>query len=264
MHKENIVAIVGGGGREAAEAEKYAESDLVDGVLVVPGNDGIKLVTRGKLIDNPKFRKVKTTDSKSLVQLFDHYNVELVDVAQDDAIAAGVADESRNAGFLTIGPSRAAGKIESDKALTRFIGRVVGINQPDFMEFDDPEFAIGCIKTWEERTRWIKASGLAKGKGAMRAKTKEEAYDRIRSLDQFGEAGKRFLIEENLMNDDGTPGEEFSYFVLCNGQEFTYLGSANDHKPIGDGDTGPNTGGMGGNNNPEIVNKEVRKEVEKT
>lgn len=264
MARENeaVVVVIGGGGRVAAVAEAHAKSKLVKKVLAVPGNDAVDLVTQGKLIDRPEFRNIKTNDTKSIIQICKYYGATQLDVPEDDAVAAGVVDAARAKGINTVGPTKAAGQIESDKGLARFIGRMAGIKQPGFMEFNSQEFAMDCIKMWPEQTRWIKAVGLAKGKGAMRANTREEAYECISSLGQFGEAGRRFLIEDNLVNDDGTPGEEFSYFVLCKGREFTYLGSAQDNKPIGNGDTGPNTGGMGGQNEPDVVDKETRLETE--
>lgn len=264
MHKENIVVIAGaGGGREAALVQAYARSPLVKGIIALNFNDLMPLVSQGKLIDNPGFKEIEPTDIPSIIQICQHYNVALLDVPQDNAVAAGVVDAARAENILTVGPTMAAGKIESDKGIARYIGRVAKINQPDYLECDSKEFGIKCIDTWEEKVRWIKAVGLAKGRGAMRAKTREEAYQRIAALDQFGQAGKRFLLEDNLMSDDGTPGQEFSYFVLCNGEEFTYLGSAVDNKPVGNGDTGPNTGGMGGQNSPDFVDLAVREEVEK-
>lgn len=128
---------------------------------------------------------------------------------------------------------------------------------PKFKSFDNTQKAIRHVKKLPEQTFYVKASGLALGKGAIRAENKIEAINAINSMKNFGSAGKTFLIEEAMV------GEEFSAFAICDGEKFKILGFAKDHKTVFNKDNGPNTGGMGAVSNPNIVSAKIRKEVEK-
>lgn len=269
MSKETIVAITDAGGRGAAEAEAYARSRHVDKIIGIPGKKVWELNTFGKPVLT--FPNIKLTDREAMVQIGREYGVTLFDICQDNAVAAGAVDALRGAGFRVVGPTARAGMIESDKIDARLLGTKARIFQPRFTYFTSEGRALDQLsqilaflnnRRPEEEGCWVKAAGLAEGKGAIGARNKVEVVKAIKRMKEFGEAGKRFLLEEWLRNDDGTPGEELSYFVLCNGEEFTYLGSAQDNKAVGNRDEGPNTGGMGGHNEPMVLDKLLRERVE--
>lgn len=170
---------------------------------------------------------------------------------------------ARASGIPTVGPTRAAGELEWSKIFARELGQTLDLRQPGFTVYDNPQAAFADIMVRYYNQRCVvKADGLCEGKGAIVAKDHTEAVAALKQIQKFGDAGKRFLIEEYLCNDDGTPGQEFSYFVLCQGSEFVFLGAAEDYKRVGNHDAGPNTGGMGGNNKPYFATPEFRDEVE--
>lgn len=263
--KETIVAIIDGGGRGAALVEAYAKSPHVDKILSIPLIDMMPFVASGKLIQDPYFKTLKTNNKKEILKICKEYKVTLLDVPQDEAVESGLTDDARQMGILTVGPSRDAGEIEWNKIFSRQLGKSAGIRQPRFHIWDNQDNAINYYCNTElEQPFFVKASGLAAGKGVIPARNKEELSKAIMGMGQFGEKGRRFLVEEWLKGDDGSLGEEFSYFVLCQGREFVYLGSAQDNKTVGNRDEGPNTGGMGGHNEPVIVDEKMRKNVEET
>ena len=129
---------------------------------------------------------------------------------------------------------------------------------PTYRSFSDPKKAIAYVKNLKEQVLYVKASGLALGKGAIRAENKIQAIQAINVMKSFGKAGETFLIEECLV------GEEFSLFAICDGENYQIVGSAQDHKTVYNHDLGPNTGGMGCVSNPQIVTSQVIKTVQKT
>lgn len=249
------VLVVDGGGRGSALVDKYAQSSGVGKVLAVPGNDLMKI--------NPKkpvetFPNLKTTSKEEILKICKDYNVDLVDVAQDNAVEAGVSDLLRENGFKVTGPSRSAGQIEWDKAWARELLKKINAPQPEHQSFDSFKKGIEYIKSQEEDKAWfIKASGLAEGKGALPAKNNAEAVGMINELKKFGKAAEKFLIEEWLI------GEEFSAFMVSDGTTHRFLGSAQDHKRVFDGDKGENTGGMGCSTPPLVVTEDIKKEISK-
>lgn len=266
-----IIAFTGSGGREDAFAKHCAEDPDVAGVLVIPGNDFIPFHIGSKCIDHPSFRSVSKTDFGTMLKIFEDYGVTRIHACQDDVVASGFVNEARKRGFNTIGPTKEAGKIEWWKPDARMLAEEAGLLQPRFTVWDSQEEAISQLdKTLSylnegtgDELCWIKAAGLAEGKGAIGARTKEEAIQAIRIMSDFKAAGATFLIEEWLRNDDGTPGQEFSYFVYCDGEEFIYYGSAVDQKRVNNRDQGPNTGSMGGNDEPHFLDEGFKRQVER-
>jgi len=250
---ETTVLVIDGGGRGAVLVDKYLQSKHVVKVLAIPGNDLMGL-GRGKHVKI--FPKIKTTNVAKIVNVAKREKVNLVDVAQDDAVAVGVTDALLKEGFRVFGPTRLAGQVEWDKAFARNFMKKFKIPSPVFKICRSQKEGIDFIKKQKQVEWFIKASGLAAGKGALYAKNKKEAWEKIKQMKNFGKAGKTFLIEECLK------GEEFSSFAIVDGQNFIIVGHAQDHKPVFDGDLGPNTGGMGCSSPPIVITQKIEKQIE--
>lgn len=253
---ENLktVLVIDGGGRGAALVDAYAKSPHVGKILAVPGNDLMQINTTKEVKTYPS---LKTTSVDEILELCKNEKVDLVDVAQDNAVEAGVADVLRENGFKVTGPSRTSGQIEWDKSWARELIKKTSAPQPDYQSFNSFQEGINYINSQPDKSWFIKASGLAEGKGALPANNNRKAISRINELGKFGDSAKQFLIEEWLI------GEEFSAFVISDGKSWQYLGSAQDHKRALDGDQGENTGGMGCSTPPLVVTDEIQKQVNK-
>lgn len=247
------VLVVDGGGRAAALAKKYAESRHVKKLLVVPGNDLIRIGIKKPV---KIFPYLKTTDTAEIVEIAKTEKVNLVDVAQDDAVACGLTDSLIKAGIKVFGPTKLAGQIEWNKAWARKFMKQFNLPAPAFKICRSEAEGIKFIEGQKDGKWFIKASGLAAGKGAIFAKNKKEAKDSVKQMKNFGASGKTYLIEECIF------GEEFSAFALISNKNFQIIGFAQDHKQVFDGDRGPNTGGMGCSSPPQVVSLKVKAQVE--
>lgn len=262
----NTVVVVDGGGRGSALVEGYATSSNVDHLIAVPGNDLMKFNTAGKPIEtHPSLKTVSVAEIVEIARSRTDRGEVLVDVAQDNAVEQGVADELRSLGIPVIGPNREAGRVEWDKGWFRDFGKRNGLPQPKYERFNDVEAGVNFLNQQPEDAAWyVKASGLAEGKGALSARDRGEALRRIEDLTKFKDAGKEYVIEQWLKNDDGSLGEEFSFFVGTDGSDqFVYLGASQDHKQVFDNDEGDMTGGMGCVATPLIITEDLRKRVER-
>ncbi|TMA34073.1 MAG: phosphoribosylamine--glycine ligase [Deltaproteobacteria bacterium] len=244
------VLLVGSGGREHALAWKIARSPLVSALLAAPGSDAIAELAQC-------FREVSASDVAALVALARAQNVDLVVVGPEDPLVAGLADRLCEAGIAVFGPSAAAARLEGSKSFAKAFMQRHRIPTAEFTVFDDlgaardyaREQASGCV---------VKADGLAAGKGVAVCETPEQA---LAALDEamrdrrFGAAGDRVVIEERLV------GEEASYYAITDGEHVVALAAAQDHKRIGDGDRGENTGGMGAYAPAPVVDAAVEKKV---
>lgn len=229
------VLIIGSGGREHALAVAYATSHRVKKVLVAPGNDFIE-ESSTKI---QAFPHISLLDFDSIHDVAKKHQVDLIDVAQDNALAEGFVDKFVKRGFAVFGPNKAAAELEWNKEWARGFMKKYHLPTPRFESFTKESEAISYIKKLPEQTLFIKASGLAFGKGVIKATTREEAIAGVKEMRRFDTAGKTFLIEE------GMTGEEFSLFAICDGKRYSIAGMAQDHKTVNNGDLGPNTGGMG-------------------
>lgn len=244
------VLIIDGGGRGSVLAEAYSKSKKVSQLYAIPGNDFMKY--KQQVITYPN---LKTTDTKEIVKVAREEKIDLVDVAQDDAVAAGLVDSLKKIGINTFGPSKKAGQIEWDKAWSRNFMKKIGLPSPEFKICNSQSEGLSFIKKHPESKWFVKASGLAAGKGAIFAKNSKEALEAISEMKTFGDAGKTYLIEQCL------EGEEFSAFAIVLGNKFQVIGYAQDHKRVFDGDFGPNTGGMGCSSPPKVVDKKIEMQV---
>ena len=256
----STVLIIDGGGRGSALVDAYGKSRYVKKILAVPGNDMMGFNSK-KLVKI--YPHLKTTSINEIIEICKKENVHLVDVAQDNAIESGLVDKLTSLNIPAVGPTRAAGQIEWDKAWARDFGKRYGLPQPEFKVCHSLEEGESFLKLQENKAWFVKASGLAEGKGALPANNNDEAVERIKGLSRFGEAGKIFVLEEWLQNEDGSNGEEFSLFVLSDGRHYQIAGAAQDHKRVNDFDEGENTGGMGVSTPPLLMKNRLLNLVKK-
>lgn len=264
----NTVLVVDGGGRGSALVDKYAQSEHVERILAVPGNDLMKINT-----DKPVqiYPQLKTTSVPEILELCEREQVSLVDVAQDNAVEAGLVDALTKLGVPTVGPTRAAGQIEWDKALARDFGKKHNIPQPFFKICLSQQEGIDFLNNQLDQSWFVKAAFLAEGKGALPARNNQEAIGRVKEMERFRDAGKVFLIEKWLRGENGEAGEEFSTFIFSDGEHYKIVGSGQDHKRLyehdhkndrGEVEEGPNTGGMGCSAPPLILTSEILRNIE--
>ncbi|SFD45992.1 phosphoribosylamine--glycine ligase [Roseivivax sediminis] len=238
------ILILGGGGREHALAWAALQNPKCDKLIVAPGNAGIAEIATCATLD--------TEDPGAVTEFAGEHAIDLVIIGPEAPLAAGVADRLREAGLLVFGPSAAAARLEASKAFTKEICAAVGAPTAAYAHFTDAEAARAHVRA-EGAPIVVKADGLAAGKGVVVAETEEEALAAIDEMfgGAFGSAGAEVVIEALLT------GEEASFFVLVDGETCLPIGTAQDHKRIGEGDTGPNTGGMGAYSPAPVMTSEV-------
>src|SRR3954463_9671768 len=229
------ILLVGSGGREHALAWKLAQSPLVDLIIAAPGNPGLESLPKVTCIP------VQAEAVAELVAAAVSEKADLVVCGPETALVAGLGDAMRAAGLPFFGPSRAAAEIEGSKAFAKRLMREAGVPPAACGVLEDIEAADAFIDA-QPNAVVVKADGLAAGKGVVVTSTKQEAKAAVRSMlaeRAFGDAGARVVIEERLT------GREVTMMALCDGTRLALLASSEDHKAVGDGDVGPNTGGMG-------------------
>ncbi len=227
------VLLLGGGGREHAIGWKLRQSPAVQELMLVPGNPG--LAALGTMIEG-----VSATDAGAVAALARQQDVDLVVVGPEAPLAAGVGDALRAAGIAVFGPDRAAARLESSKAYAKEIMAEAGVPTARAEVFTDTGPAIDYLKA-SSGPFVVKADGLAAGKGVLVTEELAEAEAWVHHClaGGFGDAGSRVVIEDHLA------GPEVSVFAVCDGSDALGLEPARDYKRLGDGDNGPNTGGMG-------------------
>jgi phosphoribosylamine--glycine ligase len=247
------VLVIGGGGREHALAWKCAASPRVSEVLVAPGNAGTA--------QEPKVRNVEVAadDLPGLAQLAQREQVDLTIVGPEVPLVLGITDLFQGLGLKCFGPSKAASQLEGSKAFTKAFLERHRIPTASYRSFTRDTYD----RQWLAAQRApivVKASGLAAGKGVIIALTIAEAIEAVEAMfnGRFGPAGDEVVVEEFL------EGEEASFIVMCDGRHVLPMASSQDHKRIGDGDTGPNTGGMGAYSPAPVVTPAVHERVMRT
>lgn len=226
------ILILGSGGREHALAWAVQQNPKCDRLIVAPGNAGIAQIA--------ECASLNILDGAAVVTFCEENAVDFVIIGPEAPLAAGVADATRAAGILTFGPSAAAARLEASKGFTKEICDACGAPTAGYARFTDAEAARDYIRR-VGAPLVVKADGLAAGKGVIMGMTEAEALAGIDEIfgGAFGAAGAEVVIEEFM------EGEEASFFILTDGENALPIGTAQDHKRVGDGDTGPNTGGMG-------------------
>ena len=245
------VLLVGGGGREHALAWKLAQSKLLKQLFIAPGNPGT--AQHGTNVD------LADTDVDGVVKFARDESIDLVVVGPEDPLAAGMVDAVAAAGIKAFGPVAAAAALEADKAFAKKIMNAHAVPTAESRIFDDFASAKAYIAS-RESALVVKATGLAKGKGVFVCDEPSDAIlaaEKIMTDRIFGDAGSQLLVEEKLI------GEEASILAFVDGETIYVMESAQDHKPIGDGDTGPNTGGMGAYSPAPIVTEKLMRQIER-
>ena len=243
------ILLIGGGGREHALAWKLAQSPLCERLYAAPGNPGIAAEgVEAVLLD--------IADHAATVAFCDTRSIGLVVVGPEAPLVDGLADSLRAAGIATFGPSRAAARLEGSKAFTKELCARANIPTAAYARVASEAEGMAALARFGAPVV-VKADGLAAGKGVTVAMTVAEAEHAVRDIfaGRFGEAGAEAVIEEFL------EGEEASFFALTDGSTIVPFGTAQDHKRVGDGDTGPNTGGMGAYSPAPVLTPMLQGEV---
>jgi phosphoribosylamine--glycine ligase len=250
------VLLIGSGGREHALAWKLNQSKGLTKLFVAPGNAGTESIAENVALD--------PADHDAVVGWAKADNIEFVIIGPDAPVVAGLGDAVRAAGIACFGPSKAAAQLEGSKAFTKALCDEMGIPTAAYGRFDAEGPALAYVKS-RGAPIVVKADGLALGKGVTVAMTPAEAEDAVHDCfaGAFGASGASVVIEEFLT------GEEVSFFVLCDGEHILPLATAQDHKRAFDGDTGPNTGGMGAYSpatvmTPELIARTLSEIIEPT
>jgi len=245
------VLVIGSGGREHALAWKAAQSPRADKVFVAPGNAG---TAREPKLENAA---VAADDIPALIQFARDNGVGLTIIGPEAPLVDGIVDAFAEAGLRCFGPSKAAAQLEGSKAFTKdFLARH-NIPTAAYGNFTDPDEAIAYIRE-QGAPIVVKADGLAAGKGVILAENEEQAIDAVKDMlagNAFGEAGHRVVVEEFLQ------GEEASFIAMVDGEHILPMASSQDHKAACDGDTGPNTGGMGAYSPAPVVTAEIHDRI---
>ncbi|NWF88308.1 MAG: phosphoribosylamine--glycine ligase [Ignavibacteriaceae bacterium] len=247
------VALIGSGGREHAIAYKLIDSKNLENLFIIPGNPGTaKLGTNVDLNIN---------DNQAILEFCKKMQIDLVVIGPENPLVNGLSDVLRANSVKVFGPSLSAARIESEKTFAKGLMKKYGIPTADYIEFNSTQYnaAIEFLQT-ASYPKVIKADGLAAGKGVIICDSfglAQAALDSIFKDKIFGKSGDKIVIEDFLV------GEEASIFAITDGEKYFLLPSAQDHKRIGDNDTGKNTGGMGAYSPAPIVTKKIIEQVEK-
>ncbi|MCG3726380.1 phosphoribosylamine--glycine ligase [Vibrio cincinnatiensis] len=245
------VLIIGSGGREHALGWKVAQNPQVNTVFVAPGNAGTALEAKLKNVN------IQVEDIDGLVAFAKQNSIELTIVGPEVPLVLGVVDAFRAADLPIFGPTQAASQLEGSKAFTKdFLARH-NIPTAAYANFTEIEPALAYVRA-QGAPIVVKADGLAAGKGVIVAMTLSEAEEAIKDMlagNVFGDAGSRVVIEEFL------DGEEASFIVMVDGEHVLPMATSQDHKRVGDKDTGPNTGGMGAYSPAPVVTQEIHDRV---
>ena len=253
MNDKNLnILVLGSGGREHTLAKVCSRSDCVGKVMVAPGNGGMS--------DEFEAHDLNIEDNSEIVRLAKEQQVDLVVVGPEVPLCNGAVDALNEAGILAYGPDRAGARLEGSKAYTKDFLNKYGIPTAAYGNFSEIEPALVYLGELALPVV-VKASGLAAGKGVLICQTLEEAEEAVRDMlagESFGDSGKEVVIEEFL------EGEEASLHLICSGESFVAMPMSQDHKKVGEGDTGLNTGGMGAYAPTQLVTPEMLAEYEQS
>ena len=234
-----IILLLGSGGREHALAWKMAQSDSVDNIYAMPGNDGMAALAKVTCVSGDN------TSPAAVVTKAQEVGATLVVIGPEKPLAAGVADALEQKGIAAIGPSRFAAQLESSKIFAKQFMTEVKIPTAHFIVCDSHDDAVAALKEWDIEGLGvvIKADGLSAGKGVVVTHDRQEA---MQTLFDFMVNPNCSVKSSRILLEKKVAGREVSAFALCDGKNFVTLGYVCDYKRVGDGDAGPNTGGMGG------------------
>ena len=243
------IAVIGSGGREHSVCFKLRQSKKINKIFCFPGNAGTSKIAQNVNIDVLNF--------KDISNFLKNNNTKIVFVGPEVPLVNGIKDYLEKKGFFIFGPSKAASRLEKSKSFTKLLCKKYKIPTADYKSFN----SMKGVKKYIDNMNTpivIKADGLASGKGVFICKNKKAALQKCKAINKGKfKSSKKFVIEEFLS------GEEASYFILSDGKSYKFFGTAQDHKRIGEGDTGPNTGGMGAYSPSNIINEQVEEKVKK-
>jgi phosphoribosylamine--glycine ligase len=247
MGEMNIL-LLGGGGREHALAWKLAQSPRLSTLYAAPGNPGI--AQHAQLVD------LDATDHRAVLDFTVRHLIGLVVIGPEAPLVDGLADNLRTIGVPVFGPGKKAAQLEGSKGFTKDLCQRAGIPTAAYVRVTSKDGAIAALDDFALPVV-IKADGLAAGKGVIIAQTRDEALAALDDMfsGAFGAAGEEVVLEEFMT------GEEASFFALTDGSVILPFGSAQDHKRVGDGDTGPNTGGMGAYSPARVLTPDLERQV---
>ncbi|MEX0613013.1 MAG: phosphoribosylamine--glycine ligase, partial [Pirellulales bacterium] len=245
------VLVIGNGGREHALAWKIGQSSRVERVFVAPGNAGTAADAENVAIP--------ATDVAKLLDFARQNRIDLTVVGPEAPLAAGLVDAFHSSGLRAFGPTSAAAELETSKVFCKNLLRHADVPTADYRVFRDARAAVTFLKDRDDTPVVVKADGLAAGKGVIVCDNREQALaavERIAVKKEFGDAGSQLIIEERLH------GQEASVMALTDGHTLLTLPACQDHKRACDGDTGPNTGGMGAYCPTPLVSDQLLQKVE--
>ncbi len=248
------ILVIGSGGREHAICDKFAQSKKISKIFALPSNAGISTIAE-------TVTSIKTNEHTKIIEFCHKNAIDFVFVGPEQPLVDGLVDDLEAAKIRTFGPSKFAAQLEGSKAFMKKIAADNQIPTAIYEVFVDAEKAfefgkkIGTLNN--KFSCVIKADGLAAGKGVVIAQSEDELKKTLQEFfsGKFGEASKKVIIEEFL------EGVEVSYFAICDGKNFVSLGSACDHKKVGEGETGANTGGMGSFSPSPFVSKAIERQI---
>ncbi len=244
------ILVIGSGGREHAICLKFSQSKGIDEIYAIPGNGGIKEIAT--CIDD-----INVKNHDQIIKFCQEKQIDLVFVGPEQPLVDGIVDDLKNAGIKIFGPNKELSRLEGSKDFMKEIVAKNGVPTAKYESFTDSKKAIKFAKSLGLPCV-IKADGLAAGKGVIIAREEEEVEKAIIDMlenHSFGDAGQKIIVEEFL------EGPEVSYFVICDENGYKYIGSANDHKRVGDGGVGPNTGGMGTFTPSPFINDKLEEQI---
>ena len=242
------ILLIGGGGREHSIAEALSKSSKINELHCIPGNAGIEKIASCHNYD--------ILNQQEILNFCENNNIDIVFIGPEIPLVEGLADYLNRNSFFTFGPNQKAAKLEGSKSFTKDMCKKYNIPTATYETFSNAKDALVYIDN-HSIPLVIKVDGLAAGKGVIIAETRDHAINSVNEIfsGKFGNAGDEIVIEEFL------DGEEASYFIISDGESFIPLTSAQDHKRIGDGDIGLNTGGMGAYSPAPIMNKELEEKT---
>ena len=243
------IAVIGSGGREHSICFKLKQSKHINKIFCIPGNAGTNKVAENINID--------ILDFKNISNFLKNNNVKVVFVGPEIPLVNGIKDYLEKKSFFVFGPSKAASRLEKSKSFTKKLCKKYKIPTAKYRSFSSMKGVRDYIKNMNTPIV-IKADGLASGKGVYICNNKNIAFKKCKEINEGKfKSSRKFVIEEFLS------GEEASYFILSDGKNYKFFGTAQDHKRIGEGDTGPNTGGMGAYSPSNIITNKVEEKIKK-
>ncbi len=256
MSEKRNILVLGTGGREHALVWKIAQSPLLGALYCAPGNGGTAALAETPTLD--------MADHEAVIAFCRDKAIDLVVIGPEGPLVAGLADDLSAAGIAAFGPGKIAAQLEGSKGYTKDMCAEADIPTAAYGRFDNAAEALAYLDT-KSAPIVVKADGLAAGKGVIIAEDMQTARDAVADIfgGAFGDAGAELVVEEFMT------GEEASFFVLCDGKNALPLATAQDHKRVGDGDTGPNTGGMGAYSpasimTPALIEETMQRIIEPT